>query len=167
MLNKIETDPELSKIIVCECCENGVCVTIDKKIDRNDYIILKPDNYYNTKNFAVPPPSADCIIIRKCKDNGWGLTIAELKNIQTSSNFELENLTEKFKTCLNDFIQNRFKILNIEYKDIKLYFVSNIEIYKRDIGPKVDMLINTRFKYREKQYMITPYMPNPMIKNCY
>lgn len=114
------------------------------------------------------PASIDCFIIRKCINSGYGLTLVELKSVKNSRGFELSNISEKFNTAINDFMKNKFKeVLDIEYKTIKLYFVSNIEIYKRDLGLKLELLINLKFRINGKTYMIEPRMPHPTITNCY
>ena len=88
----------------------------------------------------------------------------KLKNIKNSKGFTTENMIEKFQTTLSDFIENKFSnILFEDYNDIKLYFVSNKEIYKRDLGLKMETLINVKFKYKGKILMIRPFMPTPTI----
>ena len=65
-------------------------------------------------------------------------------------------------------MQKRFKdLLDKDYKSVKLYFVTNIEIYKRDLGLKLDTLINLRFNFRGKKLMIEARKPEPMITNCH
>jgi hypothetical protein len=56
-----------------------------------------------------------------------------------------------------------------DYKKVDLYFVSQKDIYnsRRDIGLKLDILINKSFKYNGKSYMIRPKLPIPTIKPCY
>ena len=168
MINKIKTHEILSQYVEESCCENGICVTFDDEISPDSYVILKVDKYYNSLNIELRPASVDCLIIRKCIKTGYGMTLVELKNIDNSKGFTKNNIKEKFETTLFDFIKKIFKEpLDIDYSDIKLFFVSNIEIYKRDSGLKMEFLINTRFKFNDKYVMITPKMPNPTIKNCY
>ena len=91
-----------------------------------------------------------------------------LKNIESGQGFNVDNMKEKFETTLFDFIKKRFKNqLDIHYSEIKLFFVSKQEIYKRDLGLKMDVLINIKFKYNDRVLMIRPEMPTPTIKNCY
>ena len=167
MLDKIKSDEFLSKIIEDTCCENGVCITFDEQILSESYVILKVDKFYNSLNVELRPASIDCLIIRKCKNSGFGLTLVELKNINSSSGFTVDNMRAKFETTLNDFIKYRFRNqLDIEYKEIKLFFVSNVEIYKRDLGLKLEVLMNIKFNHNGKTIMIQPRMPTPTIKNC-
>lgn len=168
MIKKIKAHKILSKYVEDTCCENDVCVTFENDILPSSYSIIKVDKFYNSLNIERRPASVDCLIIRKCITIGYGLTLVELKKIGSSKGFEVKNIKEKFETTLTDFIKVRFKIpLNIDYSEVKLYFVTNKELYHRDLGLKMEVLINLRFKFNNKNLMIIPRMPNPTIKNCY
>lgn len=176
MLENIKSHEILSKFLVEECCENEVSITFNEDVAKDSYIIIKVDRYYNSLGLAETPPSLDCLIIRRCLNTGFGLTLVELKDIDSTKRFTIENLKAKFETTINDFIQNRFKdLLFIDYKRIELYFVSNIELYKGkwrreerlDRGLKLEILINIRFKYGGRKLMIEPRMPHPTITNCH
>jgi len=168
MIETILQDSELSQLICEECAENDVSVTFDGTISKDDYIILKVDNYYNSLNIEKRPPAPDCLIVLKCKNQGFALAVVELKNIHSAQSLTLDNLIAKFETCFDDFIANRFKaILDQDYQRIQLIFVSNIELYKRDIGLKVKALMSYSVYYRGKRYFVRPYMPTPAIKACY
>jgi len=168
IINRIKSHPVLSNFIENTCCENEISVTFDDGISPSDYAIVKVDNYYNSLNLEKTPASIDCLIVRKCINSGYGLTLVELKKIETGKGFDIENMQEKFKTALFDFIKNRFKNpLDTNYSEIKLFFVSRQEIHKRDLGLKMEVLINTRFKFNDRILMIIPKMPTPTIKNCY
>jgi hypothetical protein len=168
MIEKIYNTATLQPFLHKDCCENEVCVTFDEALLPENYVVIKVDDYYNSLHLEKTPPSPDCLIVRKCENGGLGLTIVELKAISTAQNFDLSNMKNKFSTCINDFICNKFNYLLLQdYKDVKLYFVSNIEVYKRDLGLKLEVLINTKFEYNGKKHMIQPRMPNPSIKRCY
>lgn len=168
MIDRVKKSTRLQPYVVEECSENGVCVTFSEDIHRDDYVIIKVDGYYNSLNIEKRPASPDCLIIRRCQNGGYGLTLVELKDVSTSSSFTVENMREKFNTCFNDFIKKEFReLLDVDYKDVKIFFVSNIELYKRDMGLKLEVLINIKFKFNEKNYMIYPQMPSPTIKSCY
>lgn len=168
MINKIKSDKTLSQFIVEKCCENDICVTLDENIGKDSYVIIKVDDYYNSLNLAKTPPSIDCLIINKCIKSGYGLTLVELKNITTSQSFCNDNMRQKFETTLYDFIKDKFKkVLDLDYKKTKLFFVTNKEVYKRDLGLKLETLINIKFYFNGKRLMIEPKMPTPTIKNCY
>ena len=168
MISKIKAHEKLQAFLVSECCENNVSVIFDPNVSSAGYVIIKVDDFYNSLGLEKTPPSLDCMIIRKCLVSGFGLTLVELKEISSAGSFKIDNLKAKFETCLDDFIQKRFKdLLDKDYKSIKLYFVSNIEIYKRDIGLKLEVLINIRFDYQGRKLMIEPRMPHPTITNCH
>jgi hypothetical protein len=168
MIQEIKNHAVLSKYIADSCCENDVCVSFDEGISADSYAIIKVDKFYNSLKIEKRPPSLDCLIVRKCINTGYGLTLIELKNIFNSDGFKLENMKSKFETTLYDFIKTRFSnLLDVGYKDIKLFFVSNQEIYRRDLGLKMEILMETRFRFNNKTLMITPKMPNPTIKKCY
>jgi hypothetical protein len=173
LLNKIYETEALQPFLSKTCCENEVCITFEEDLLQENYVVIKVDDYYNSQGLGKEtPPSPDCLIIRRCEKSGYGLTIAELKNISTASHFNVANLKAKFKTCFENFIQNRFaELLFIEYNNIELYFVSHIELYNkrdtRDLGLRLETLIDTRFKYNRKSYMIKLRMPHPTIKKCY
>jgi hypothetical protein len=168
MIARIYANDALAPFLKKECCENDVCITFADEVGQELYVVIKVDDYYNALGLTRTPAAPDCLIIRQCLDGGYGLTIGELKSITSSGNFDLKNMLEKFETCIEDFIKVRFRdLLYKDYKDLKLYFVSNIEIYKRDLGLKMEVLINKKFDYNGRRYMIQPKMPHPAIKNCY
>ena len=168
MIEKVKAHKILSQYIEDTCCENEIGVTFESNILPTSYAILKVDKFYNSLNIEFRPASVDCLIIRKCIKTGYGITLVELKKIENSKGFTVENIKEKFQTTLFDFIKTKFKNpLDVDYSEIKLFFVSNKEIYKRDLGLKMEVLMNVRFKFNGKNRMITPQMPTPTIKNCY
>jgi hypothetical protein len=167
MIAKIKQHPELSKLLRAECCENEVCVSISSDVDPESVVILKVDDFYNAQNIEFRPKSIDCLIFRSCKDGGYGIVLVELKNISSMGHYQVGDILGKFETTLFDFIEKRFKReLLHDFKEIKLYFVSNIEIYRRDMGLKMEAMMNMRIKFQGRRLMISPMMPTPTIKNC-
>ncbi|MCC7430000.1 hypothetical protein IT568_04065 [bacterium] len=165
---KIKENSILSNFIEDTCCENEIGVTFDEKISPDSYVIIKVDKYYNSLKLEKTPASVDCLIFRKCMETGYGLTLVELKNIKTLRNIDTQNIKEKFEITLSDFIKQKFKeLFDTDYSEIKLFFVLNIELYKRDLGLKAEALIGMRFNFNNKKLMINLTMPNPTIKNCY
>lgn len=168
MIEKIKKHPELSKWVVDDCCENGICVTFSDDVELSTVVILKVDDFYNSLHIEKRPKSIDCLIVRKCKGIGFGLTLVELKDISSMGHYSVSDISAKFHTTLYDFIERRFKDqLLHDFKDIKLYFVSKIEVHKRDQGLKMETLINLRFNFQGRRLMIYPKMPSPAIKNCH
>ena len=170
MIDKIKKHQVLSQFVREECSENDVSAKIDDKINSDDFVIVKPDDYYNSLKKNVPP-SVDCLIVQRCVNGGYKLTLIELKSITTMAGQTIENLAGKFETVLTDFIPKKFKdLLYKDYNSVELYFVTEIELYRnknRDIGLKLEALINRKFFYNNKRYMVQPRMPVPVIKPCY
>jgi len=168
LLNNIRSDKSLGQFVRGRCEDEGICVEFDSKVDSNDCVIIKVDDYYNSLKIEKRPPSPDCLILQKCNSNQYLITIVEFKDISTSSSFEIDKMLGKFDTCLSNFMLIKFKkYFNRDYVRVNLYFVSNIEIHRRDLGDKMKILMNKRFKFRGKSYLIQPKMPTPTIKPCY
>ena len=168
MIDTIKNHHILKEFVAKSCCENDITVTFDDSIANNSYVIIKVDKFYNSQKLAMTPASIDCLIVRKCTNGGYGLTLVELKNIKKGRRINLKNTKEKFNTTLHDFIQIRFQTLfDLDYREIKLYFVSKYEINRRDLGLKMEVLMNVQFRFKNKTLTIHPRMPNPTIKNCY
>ena len=130
LLETIKKHSELSKFIHSKCEDEGICIDFDNRISQKDVLVIKVDDFYNNLKLSKVPASPDCLIVQKCRF-GFAIYIVELKGIKSSKGFVVENMLEKFSTCIDDFICKRFKdVLEIDYKRIKLYFVSKIEIYK-------------------------------------
>ena len=168
MIEKILNDNGLSSFIVENCCEEGVCVTFDSTVSSENYVIIKVDDFFNSLNLKKTPASVDCLVFQRCLDGSYGITLVELKSSSSSGFLAFETIKQKFQNTIDIFIIGKFpKYFFLDYKKFDLYFVSNIEIYKRDLGLKYETLINTKFMYNGKNRMIKPYMPTPTIKNCY
>ena len=168
LIERIKKHSTLSKFVHPKCEDEGICVDIDNRILSDNVVVIKVDDYYNSLNLFETPASPDCLIILKCKNSGYAIYIVELKGIKSTKRFTVKNMDEKFSTCIYDFICKKFKdLLDIDYKRINLYFVSNIKIYKRDAALSMKILQSRRFKYRNKKYFIEPKMPIPAIKPCY
>lgn len=167
---RIQEDDNLSKILAEKCCEHEVCAEIDERIEEGEYVILKVDDYYNSLNIEKRPKSPDCLILQRCSSiNQYKMTIVELKDSKDTA--YVTEAGEKIKTCIDDFISTRFKeLLDRDYQDVKIYLVSRIELYRRKErmhSLKMEALMNKRYEFRSKTYMIQPFMPNPTIKPCY
>ncbi len=133
-IEKIKNHTELKPFIRNKCEENKIEAKFDSKIDvENDVVIIKVDDYYNSLNLKLTPAAADCLILLKCEELDYNLTIVELKNIKHKKRFSYKNIIEKFRTTIDDFMKKKFSNLFWkEYKEIKLIFCSKIHIRKRD-----------------------------------
>ena len=104
LIQKIQGDSILSKFICDDCEENGVGINIGLEVKREDFIIIKVDDYYN-KLVQNPPKSPDCLIIQHCGENRFVLYLIELKGIKSLKTEKMSNIRDKFQECFNDFIQ--------------------------------------------------------------
>ena len=122
MIESIFETPDLFAIVRACCEENDVSISfceelfVDNEVDDNRVAILKIDSYYNTKNFAKPPPSIDCLIVINESDDKYALYLIELKGIKKAANFDKKNIVTKFKTTIDDFLSKEFS--NIFLNDI-------------------------------------------------
>lgn len=168
MLARIRKHPVLSQLLRTECCENGVCVTISPDVDAAKVLILKVDDYFNSLKVEKRPKSVDCLVLRECIAANYGLTLVELKNIVSTNHITMEEIRDKFSNTLSLFIEQIFRAeFAYEFEEVKLYFVSRIEIHRRDLGLKMEAMMGVRIPFRGRKLMISPIMPMPAIKNCY
>ena len=169
MFENIKRNVNLREFIVDECCDNGICLELEDNIPDEDKLIIKVDDYYNAQHMGNnTPPSPDCLILIRCNDGGYSLHVAELKNIKSSKGYDVKNMLGKFDTCFYDFIQSRFpELFNVDYKAVKLYFVSKIDVYSRDMGLSYDLLMAHRIRFNGKKLNIRAFMPTPKVKHCY
>lgn len=86
MINLITSDEKCFPITFGTLEENDIKIEFGSSltdqtgdIDTEKVAILKPDQYYNTIDFATPPKSVDGIVLVKDSDK-YHLYIAELKS---------------------------------------------------------------------------------------
>lgn len=119
-----------------QCCEeNMASVIIDESLcahgvlNSERIVILKIDAFYNTKDFAMPPKSIDCLIIVKCKDGSYSFYLVELKDVGTTSAIKPRDVVPKFETVLYDFFQTKFSevFMNPDFilNKIKMWLVTD------------------------------------------
>jgi len=186
MFSKIINHEELSKILSDSCKENNIEANISNYLInkyQKAYLVLKTDKYYNSlsfKNDEKTPPSTDCLILVKCnKQNCYDLYLIELKNINKPKRFEVENIKDKFKTVIDDFMESRFKDIfnNEKYCKFNCYFITNPygfkgtqEEYDKKIktkGLKLDSFNSMKpLVFNKKVTMIKSILPNPIIESC-
>ncbi len=167
LLERIREDEVLLKYLSDDCEEVGVCVTLDNRIAKDAYVIIKVDNYYNSE-VVKPPPSPDCLIVQECAQlETYMITIVELKSIKSSRGFTVANMTEKFTTCLNDFMDKRFgDYFNRDFIKVELLFVSHVKNYRRDAGSAIEILLEKKFPFRGKRLMMKLRASGFTIKPC-
>ncbi len=185
MFDEIKQNSELFELIRYDCSENRISAEFDQYLKEDEYIILKPDAYYNTIKFAAPPPSVDCLIIVKCDSNqGYDFYLIELKNIKSKSGFDKKNIEEKFQTVIEDFLKHRFKDIFLKdsynINNLYLFFISDpYGLGKNARDEQYDSFIKTKglklkalqlikpFKFRGKIAEIKPSLPHSVqIKPC-
>ena len=167
LLEKIRNDAMLSKYLNDNCEEADMCVVLDHKITKDTYVIIKVDDYYN-REVPNPPPSPDCLIIQECAQlETYSIAIVELKSIRSSRRFAVANMTEKFVTCLEDFIDRRFSdYFNRDFVKVDLLFVSHVKNYRRDAGSAIEVLLEKKFPFRGKRLMMKLRTSGFTIKPC-
>jgi len=177
LIDLLRNDAVISQYFCNECAENDVSIEIDSSIAADDMLIIKVDNYYN-KSVPHPPESPDCLIVQRCSENTFLIYIVELKNISSPKYFKVENIRQKFITCLDDFMSNRFAKYfhqdKITYSNIRLIFISdpynfkNVPVRQEKMtGYKLDTLLAQRIpKYFGLHLYIDHKLPNPKINNC-
>jgi hypothetical protein len=175
MINKIKNTKALQPFITDKCEENEVAAEMDETIHPDNYLVLKVDNYYNSLHLANTPPSVDCLVPLKCRDNGFIIHLIELKKIKRPGSFSVKNLYKKFKTTIENFMAKRFKNIfhNEKYYTIKrleLYFVTSSydeKIRRKEGTTRMDTLLaRPPFRFMRKKYQIKHKLPNPIIKSC-
>jgi len=166
MIKRIKEHPVLSEFIEDTCCENNVCITFADDVSPESYVIIKVDKYYNSLNLGNTPRSVDCLIIRKCINGDFGLTLVELKKAKRSSQINKKQIEEKFENTLDDFMKKFEGLFPLTFKEVKLYLISKI---KRDIDKTLTLeyLMNKKIKFNNKVLGIRAEKTNFMIENCY
>jgi hypothetical protein len=172
LIKRIQEDPILSEFLCDDCEERGVGIDVSTDVKRTDYIIIRVDEFYN-KLVPHPPKSPDCLIIQHCGGNKFVLCIVELKSIESLKTEKLSDIRDKFQSCFDDFMSDRFReyFYDINYEfDIRLLFVSNPRVRKmeRKTEPsKLDNLLALRpCRFANRGYLLEHELPNPTIKPC-
>jgi len=177
LIDLLKNDLSINKFFCNFCAENNISVKIDEAIEKNDILIIRVDNYYNqiVKN---PDCSPDCLIIQRCGNSIYNIFIIELRNIISPDGFKISDIVEKFITCLDDFMSNRFANYfhnsTFVFKNIFLLFITDPYGFKdspnkqiKMQGHKLDTLISQKIpKYFGKHLYISHKIPDPTIKKC-
>jgi hypothetical protein len=172
LIKRIQEDPILSEFLCDDCEENGVGIDVSTDVKRDDFIIIRVDEFYN-KLVSTPPKSPDCLIIQHCGGNKFVLYIIELKAIETLKSEKLSDIRDKFQNCLSDFMSNRFRayFYDTQYEfAIKLLFISDPSESKKESKNKPtrldSLLAQPPCRFADKKYPLDFRKPNPVIKPC-
>lgn len=133
MIFLIANDPECFKIASGSLEENDIKIEFGDSLtdptgdlDMEKTAILRPDAYYNTKDFATPPKSVDGVVLVKDFD-AYHLYIVELKSAKRIQTVKQQDINDKFSTILGDFFNKDFKhiFLDKEYtlKNLCLWLI--------------------------------------------
>ena len=172
LLNLLREEAQLKAYIRERCEDAGICIDIDEAIEKEHIVIIKVDDYYNDLHLKTTPPSVDCLIVQYCKaKNSYKVYLVELKNVKNSQkqNINRNNLTEKFRTTLLDFISDRFRkpFDDFEFKtNLVLYAAKvtdqHIKSFSLDFLSGLPMI-----KFRGKLLIINGTKPpKSMITKC-
>ncbi len=173
LLQKIKNDEILSQFTAKKCEENNIEIILDKKITDDRHLIVKVDDYYNSLPIANRPKSPDCLILQKCLESNleYAVTIVELKRRRKSSDFNINEVIEKYRTCLDDFMKIKFKdYFDKNYKRIDLYFVTNKKTYGSndiDTNLELELSMSERIKFNGKYCIIKLCNNKQKVKPCY
>jgi hypothetical protein len=186
MLEAITQHPSLFAICGRACEENDIRIEIcdellvNGDLDDTRIKILKVDHYYNTRNFAQPPKSIDCLIVVKCQSGAYHLTLAELRDVSATKGIKPKEILEKFTTTFTLFMQKEFP----EIFDDTKYRISSVQAwlvadpfnasklsdtdYKKKMSGTVLDVIQSHKPFRIGRHvvLIQPMRPNPTLYSC-
>ena len=176
LIDLLRNDPTISKYICDLCSENGIEFIIDPKISKENLLIIKIDAFYN-KEVTNPDCSPDCLVIQRC-ENHFDIHIVELRNVCGPKGIKILEIEEKFITCLDDFMSQRFGNYfydpTITINHLKLFFITDPYNFKKNPekqlsmrGHKLDILMSIRIpKFFNKHLYIEHLLPNPTMLLC-
>jgi hypothetical protein len=141
MIRVIKEHPELRYFAKEDCEENGVECIISRDIPHDEFVILKPDQFYASAFRASPakiPKAIDCLIVVRCMNGKFRLFLIELK----SGRIDTQDIIDKFETCRTDFLVERFyDIFNaegVEYESIMSLLITS---HEEDKNAGLDFLL--------------------------
>ena len=188
MIQQINQTDGLKKYITHEIEDAGLAVAVDSKLNLDEYIGIKVDDYYMGSHLRGETPKAvDFIVTVDCQCDAYCLYILELKNVKSPKGYTTKDIIEKFETAIDRFIKEDFKEIFLndkyKYKEIKLYLVTSA--YGKALGQKnyqsyIELLrkinqkdtltndwtlSNKLFKFQKRILRIEREIPpNPVIK---
>lgn len=188
MIQQINQTDGLKKYITHEIEDAGLAVAVDSKLNLDEYIGIKVDDYYMGLHLRGEIPKAvDFIVTVDCQCDAYCLYILELKNVKSPKGYTTKDIIEKFETAIDRFIKEDFKEIFLndkyKYKEIKLYLVTSA--YGKALGQKnyqsyIELLrkinqkdtltndwtlSNKLFKFQKRILRIEREIPpNPVIK---
>jgi hypothetical protein len=133
MINLITNDEKCFPITCGSLEENDIKIDFggtltdqSGEVNIEKVAILKPDQYYNTRDFATPPKSVDGVVLVRDIDS-YHLYIAELKSAKRIQSVKQADINSKFSTIINNFFQDDFKHIfldhDYELKTLSLWLI--------------------------------------------
>lgn len=190
MIDIINNDVSIYQAIAGSLEEEGISVQFGESLhdqygepDLDRVAILKPDLFYSTVNFAMPPKSVDGVIVVS-DDGGFHFYIAELKSSKLKD-INKRDIEAKFDTIFNRFLAEDFSHIFLgEYslKKLNLWLVCDplglyrgvtdrAEIVKRAAaserlrGLMAEVSISMKiYKFKGRAAMIRTMLSPPMIE---
>lgn len=193
MIRTIYNDTKAFPILAHSLEEEGVSIEFEGSLldssgdlNHDKVVILKPDRFYNTRDFATPPKSVDGVIIVQ-ENNETYIYIAELKSSRSKHIKRLE-IQEKFDTIFQNFFtvdfSHIFEETTYEIKTLRLWLVCDpLQIRQRSrdqreyiekakkIKERLKGLLSEitsglrPYKYKGVQAAIEPMLSPPSIHN--
>ena len=175
LINELRKEDLLTGFIANRCVDEDEILRVDvaNSIQSEDILIIKPDELYASLGLGRnTPKSPDCLIVQRCANRHFHIYVIEFKNIgRRKTGLDLKNnISDKFKTCLNDLMSNRLReyFYNEDYK-LKIHLVLVAGSVKEDKvrNFKADFLLTLRpLAFGGKKYMIQMKNPQPLINPC-
>ena len=78
LFEKIRADSALAPFLKTCCEDEGMSVEMDSSITPDMFVILKPDQYYNSQHLSNTPASPDCLIVQQCVNGGYAVTLVDV-----------------------------------------------------------------------------------------
>ena len=187
MVSKIKNNPKLKDYLRNKIEDEGIEVEVDARLQENEYVAIKVDDFYNGLHQAVVPKATDYIVVVDNSCDSYSMYILEMKNVKSPKYLVVKDIQEKFTTTIYDFLSERFKDIfmndRYKYKPIKLYLVSDAygvggkyqthaeyinfleKVNKRD-SLKVDRSLGSKIYKFRNQYLRIEYdiPPNPIVR---
>lgn len=186
MIDTIYQHQVLSSI-VRNCIEDeGIEVEVGETLldgngDLNDelIVILKPDEYYSTRNGMKKPPKSIDNLVMTFDGDSFHLYLMEMKSSSRVKYIskDKEGIYNKFKTIIDIFFKEDFSdVFQKDYKleSLNLWLVCNPfsksiskDLYRKKIGTcGLDAFQSMKpFSYKGKIRLIKPVMPTLVIEN--
>ena len=129
MIKTICNTKALKDFLYWDFEDAGVRIDVDQKLEKDEYVGIKVDDYYHRKNAVKPIPKAvDFLISVDCSSDAYVLYIIELKGNKKRDSFTAEDIQEKFETTIEAFMKREYADIycndRYRYKDVLLYLVS-------------------------------------------